>query len=251
MRRKALIIVSTVAVFCLTVIVACVWLFRARYIDTVVLANGEEFYSVVDEKLNARFKNLPFSAIKEDDVINLFSDDPYVKITDVKKVFPDRLRVEAEKRTEKYLVICGEKQFVADEEFILLKADETIENADELVSITVTTGDVDEGNLNKGEKIAGKAEGLFDCVISIYGRFKDSDLFSSAVIEYDPCCIRFQAKTGCGFKFYFENTSAEQKAEICALTEKAEECYFALDEREKREGIVHVFSADKIYWDIK
>ncbi len=251
MRRKALIIVSTVAVFILTVIVACVWLFRARYIDTVAPLSGEEFYSAVDEKLNSAFKNKPFTTVKEGDVVKLFADDPYVKVVAVKKVFPDRLKVEVEKRKEKYLVICGEKQFVADDEFVLLKADEPVENADELISITVTAGDVDEEKLKKGEKLIGKAEGLFDCVIAIYGDFKDPDLLAGAVIDYDPCCINFQTKTGCGIKFYFEDTSAEQKAAVCALTAKTEEYFGTLSEREKREGNIHVFSDEKIYWDIK
>lgn len=251
MKRKALIIVSTIAVFVLTVIVACVWLFRARYIDTVATSSGEEFYSAVDAKLNSAFKNKPFTTLKEGDVAKLFADDPYVKVIGVKKVFPDRLRVEVEKRKEKYLVICGEKQFVADDEFILLKADEPVENADELISITVTAGDVDEEKLKKGEKIIGKTEGLFDCVIAIYGDFKDPDLLAGAVIDYDPCCIKFQTKTGCGIKFYFEGTSAGQKAAVCALTTKTEEYFGALSEREKREGNIHVFSDGKIYWDIK
>lgn len=93
MKRKALIIVSTIAVFVLTVIVACVWLFRARYIDTVAASSGEEFYSAVDAKLNSAFKNKPFTTLKEGDVAKLFADDPYVKVIGVKKVFPDRLRV--------------------------------------------------------------------------------------------------------------------------------------------------------------
>ena len=251
MRRKAMIIVSTVAVFVLTVIVACVWLFRARYIDTIAPSSGEEFYTAVDEKLNSAFKNKPFFTIKDGDVTKLFADDPYVKVIEVKKVFPDRLSVEVEKRKEKYLVICGEKQFVADDEFVLLKADEPVENAGDLISITATDGDVDVGKLKKGEKLVGKAEGLFDCVIAIYGDFKDSGLFSGAVIDYDPCCINFTTRTGCGVKFYFENTSDEQKAVVCALTAKTEDYFGTLSEREKREGNIHVFPDGKIYWDIK
>ena len=162
MKRKALIIVSTIAVFVLTVIVACVWLFRARYIDTVATSSGEEFYSAVDAKLNSAFKNKPFTTLKEGDVAKLFADDPYVKVIGVKKVLPDRLSVEVEKRKEKYLVICGEKQFVADDEFILLKADEPVENADELISITVTAGDVDEEKLNKGERRYTRTEEALD-----------------------------------------------------------------------------------------
>lgn len=110
---------------------------------------------------------------------------------------------------------------------------------------------MDEEKLKKGEKIIGKTEGLFDCVIAIYGDFKDPDLLAGAVIDYDPCCIKFQTKIGCGIKFYFEGTSVGQKAAVCALTTKTEEYFGALSEREKREGNIHVFSDGKIYWDIK
>ena len=253
MKRKALIIVSTVAVFILTVIVAFVWLFRVRYIDVDVryidVDADADLYDYVEETLNENFLNKPSASVKESEIFTVFSSNPYVKVLEVSKVFPDRLKVVVKKRIEKYLVVCGERTYVADDEFVLLRVDEPAVSDAELIKIDVPAGHIISEDLTLGKKIVGSDKGLFDCAMAIYDGFSDKILISGAEITDDPSCITFDIKTGVNIKFYFEYATTEEKIAILERVSNVEKFFEGLSPEQKLKGSIHVIKGQDIRWD--
>lgn len=251
MKRKALVVVSTVAVFVLTVIAACVWLFRVRYIDVTA---DKEIIAVVDGKLNDAFADEPILSVGYSDVCALFASDPYVKVEEVETVFPDRLKVTVKKRVEKYLVVSGDEKYVVDEEFVLLRKGLDI-SGEGLTVVKVTSDDIAVESLVLGKKIEGTDEGLFDCAVKIYDSLRDKSVVSRIEITDEPTCVNFYLKTGVYVQFGFTSgvggtLTKEEKDAVCAKTAEAEEFFNSSTEYERLCGVILVFANRDVTWSM-
>lgn len=261
MNRKALMIVSTIAVFILTVVAAFLWLFRVRYIDVVVVSpvGDESSYEFIDEALTERFKGKLIVSVGNGEVKNSFSSYPKVKVVKADKVFPNRLKVTVKIRDGKFLITGDEysKNYVADDEFFIIETRDKSLDDGELIRVEVSGKDVSEEKLGIGETAQGNADGLFDSAVKIYDSFGDGYTFVKNVIikhETVNAYVRFETRTGAAIKFYFINPLSSEdpvalRNEICGRAKEARDYYFGLDENKKSGGTIHVIKGRTTFWD--
>lgn len=254
MNRKALVLVSTIAVFIMTAVVACVWLFRVRYIDlSAVVPDGDvETFKTVDEELKSRYSGKLMPSLNINEVADSISENPYVKVISVKKVFPDRLEVSIMRRVEKYIIEGKEFDYITDDDYILLKKiKKTDERDDKLIKIEVSEKDISETDMEEGKIVTGSVGGLFNSAVEIFNAFEDKfDLIESVKISGDFHYVRFKTKTGVVFDFSFLpiiGTTAPSSEDyehikpiITSKAKDVQEYYSTLSEGEKRNGVIYV-----------
>lgn len=262
MNRKAVMIISTVAVFVLTVVAAFLWLFRVRYIDVDVnRPEGDETsYEYIDDALTDKFRGKNISSVKSSDVVGLFSDNPYVKVVSVKKAFPNRLQVKVSIRSGRFL-LCGtdfDYGYITDEEFFVLEKQDISYSDDRLIRVDVTDGDVDKTSLEICRIAQGKSTGLFDATVRIYNSFENGFAFvkdASIKRESVNLFVVFNMRTGVKIRFDFTDPDTEfsvLKNEICEKAAEAQQLYYTLDEDRKSQGTVNVIKTNggvKTFWD--
>lgn len=255
MKRKKLIIFSTFAVFAMIAAVASAWLFRVRYIDLTVSAADDDgaTYILVDQTLQSGYvgKLLPFLSC--DDVSSDLSKDPYVKVLSVKKIFPDRLKVEVERRVERYVISGDNYDYVTDDDFILLKKLDKTDDASRggLINISVTEKDLSEDDMVLGKTVTGRIDGLFGSAVEIMNSFSDKTEFVASVkISGEFSYVRCETRTGVVVDFSFlpviggtkpdESEVENVKPLIVGKAKDAQDYYLSLDENKKRTGVVYV-----------
>lgn len=255
MKHKGLILSSTVIIFVLATVLSFVWLFRVRYIEVDCVAESSEkaiMYDKINGLLEDAYGGSSYFSIDEGEVIKLLTQDPYICVKSIKKVFPDRLQVSVVKRKERFAFFYGDETFVTDSEYILLRR-ETGETALEksIIKIELNNIDLDTDGLKFGKKIGYENDKLVGCMTAIFNGFSDGlNLIDKVTVYGVQKWIRFQTKTGVCLDFSFApsspNASAETvDAEAEALVNKSgevEKFYNELSEYKQRSGYVLVYT---------
>lgn len=123
MKYKRLLILSTVLLFVCVAVICSAMIFRIAYVEVeceqidgsteniLEFANGELKY------LNN--KNLLF--VRTKDLDKKLTENPYVKIVEIKKSFPNKIYVKISERQETFAVYDGQDYFMLDDEFKILR----------------------------------------------------------------------------------------------------------------------------------
>ena len=108
MKHKLLIVISTVLVFALTVVLALVWLLKIRYVEVNVVAQTgyeQALYEEIESVLSKEYVGKSYFFVSEKDIDDKITANPYVKVKEIKKVFPDKIIVEVERRKEQFAIV--------------------------------------------------------------------------------------------------------------------------------------------------
>lgn len=255
MKHKLLIVISTALVCVLTVILALVWLLKIRYVEiSVITETGFEqsLYEEIEGVMQGEFVGKSYLFVSEKDVEEKITANPYVKVKEIKKVFPDRLIVNVERRKEQFAIVYNEEYFVTDAEYCLLKktADEN-EVGEEVVKINLIDVSIDVNNLVEGKTIGYENNVLVGSTTEIFGKLKDGfNLVQKIEILGSRNWIRFYTKTGVCIEFSFSPIGGEDVVDkafaqtIVAKTLEVETFYNQLSESQKSNGYVIVLTKD-------
>lgn len=255
MKHKGIILLSTVLVFVLATVLSFVWLFKIRHVEIKVVAESSEeivTYDKVNDLIESTYKGKSYFAVKEQDVIATLTRDPYVSVKSVKKVFPDRLRIEIAKRKERFAILYDSVYYVTDSEYYLLKKVTDESQLDEsIIKITLTQINLDVSTLVLGQKIGAENAVLVGYMTSIFAGFNDGlNLIEDVTVMGVQNWIRFNTKTGVCIEFSFASSTPSPNGEINvaeanAIAGKAgevEKFYEGLTEYQKRTGYLLVYT---------
>lgn len=265
MKYKKAIIFSTIMIFVVAAAVALGWLFRARYfiVNDLNGLTGETaesgLYSFVCETLEKKYKGKWLFSFGEKEIENDLSANPYVELIEVKKTAPDKISVTFSERKERFLIVIGDKGYVTDSGYNLLRdvaATDFGEQEDSLVRVEVRGMDeLDFSALPKGKKITFEEENLFGAMTDIFGKFSDKLNFISGItIDGEKNIVEYRAQTGVIIDVSLavatadKPTEADKKAtreRICESVAEIESVYNNLDERSKRRGYIRVYETDE------
>ena len=255
MKHKGIIILSTVMVFVLTTILSFVWLLKIRHVEISVVAEATEeiaTYQDVSEVIDANYKGKSYFSVKEDEIFNKLSENPYLNVKSVTKVFPDRIKIEVAKRKERFAILYNGEYYVTDSEYYLLKKVSKESQLDEgIIQITLKEISLNVETLKLGQKIGAENDVLVGYMTAIFAGFTDGlNLVEDVTVMGKKNWIRFNTKTGVVIEFSFTPSTATALGEIdtseaLALVAKAgevEEKYNALSEAQKRTGYLLVYT---------
>ncbi len=255
MKHKSVILISTVILFVFATVLSFAWLLRIRYVETTAVAElsqEDETYSEVNGLLENLYMGKFYFSVRVDDIIEKLKENPYLNVKSVKKVFPDRIKVEIERRKERFAIIKDGEFYITDSEYYLLRK-ETDENKlnEGIIKITLINVDLKTESLVLGNKIGYANDNLVGCMTSIFNGFEDGlNLVDGVEVLGVQNWIRFSTKTGVCIEFSFApsspSLSAEQiKAENDLLVAKAgevEEYYNGLTEYNQNVGYILVYT---------
>ena len=257
MKHKGIIIISTVLIFLLASILSFVWLFKVRHIEIDVVAisaEKENTYEEVDKVLERNFGNRPFFAVKENEVKEILSENPYIKVLSVKKVFPDRIKISVEKRIERFSLIAENSVcYVTDSEYVLLRKETEFDKINEkIIKMTLSGINLDESTLKEGEKIGYGNDKLVGYMTTMFSSFTDGINFINEVtVKGKENRIVFNAKTGVTIEFRFAPSSPggmseeqikQEELAIVGKVKEVENYYLSLTEKEQRSGSILVLT---------
>lgn len=255
MKHKGIILLSTVMVFVLATVVSFVWLFKIRHVEIDVVAEAASeiaTYDKVNGLMEDTYKGRSFFSVKESDVTKTLSEDPYLNVKSVKKVFPDRLKIQVERRKERFAILYNSEYYITDSEYYLLKkvaVDSEIEEG--IIKITLTNITLDVDTLVLGQKIGAGNDVLVGRMTAIFAGFEDGlNLVKNVTVMGDQNWIRFNTKTGVIIEFSFvasdpKLSEDDKNAEAEAVVSKAgevEKAYHTLSEDNKRSGFLLVYT---------
>lgn len=253
MKHKILIIVSTVIVFVLTSVLAAIWLLKIRYIEVGVVAESsyeQETHDKVNSLIESKYNGYFFFAVSEEEITSMLTEDPYIKVLSVAKVFPDRIKISVERRKERFAISLNGGYYITDDEYHLLRKETDLEKVgDGVIKISVKDVEVKDESLIIGQKIGYGSDNLVGYTTSIFQGFSDGlNLIESVEVLGRQNWIWFKTKTGVIIEYSFApsspNASEEViKRETTALVNKAPEVeifYENLSESQKSGGYLLV-----------
>lgn len=255
MKHKLLIVISTVLVFVLTVVLALVWLLKIRYVEVNVVAQTgyeQALYEEIEGVLSKEYVGKPYFFVKEKDIDGKITANPYVKVKEIKKVFPDKIIVEIERRKEQFAIVYNQEFFITDDEYFLLKktADKS-EIKDGIVEITLLDIQLDVSTLVEGKAVGYENDVLVGSATEIFSNLKGGlNLVDRIEIIGSRNWVRFYTKTGVCIEFSFapigggEIVEKEFAQTIVAETQAVENFYNRLNESQKSVGYVIVLTKD-------
>ncbi|MBQ9514118.1 MAG: FtsQ-type POTRA domain-containing protein [Clostridia bacterium] len=150
MRIKKILIPIISAIFLITVICVSLSAFTVKEVNvsfsTFVKQDGAQDIQESLNKYNG--KNLLF--IKTDRIINEIEEDPYFKVSSIKKDFPNVLKISIEERKEVFVIEYKNKEYFADCEGRILSK---VKGDDYHNCLYVQFKNVDVEDITVGEKI--------------------------------------------------------------------------------------------------
>lgn len=255
MNKKAITIISTIAVFLLTVVAAFVWLSRTRYADVTVIggeietSDGRDYYDYVNSRVSGRFIGKSVFEIKKSEAEKLFSSDPRVKIVSVKRVFPNRIKLNAEIRSPEFVLRADgyEYDYVVDDEFFVIeKRVKNEKNADNLPIVNVNDCLPDK-TPELSKKVKGNVISLLEVAFANYDVYDDPTLVRSVTLNGGTNkSVEFAMTTGVKIKFvlgvakFTDKEFTFTKNEFCRNATNARDAYFGLPDSEKNEGVLRI-----------
>lgn len=256
MNKKAVTIISTIAVFLLTVVAAFLWLSRTRYVDVTVIGGetetsveGRDYYEYVNSRISGRFIGKSIFEIKKPEAEKLFASDPRVKIISVKRAFPNRIKVNAEIRSPEFVISADDYEFdyVVDDEFIVIeKRVKSAESAENLPVVDVN-GCLPDKTPELSKKISGNVISLLEVAFANYDVYDEPTPIVGINLNGGISkSIEFSMSTGVHIKFVLgviEFTDKEfisVKNEFCRNAEKARDDYLNLADNRKSEGMLWI-----------
>lgn len=122
MFSKRLIILIFSVLFVAVFVIASIFAFTVNKIDTEfsLTTDVDGNTSALNEKLSPYLgSNLIFLDVEK--IVSEINEDPYFECTSVEKSFPDSLKVSVRERKEVYVLYCGDKKYITDEEGFVLR----------------------------------------------------------------------------------------------------------------------------------
>lgn len=256
MNKKAVTIISTIAVFILTVVAAFLWLSRTRYVDVTVIGGetetsveGRDYYEYVNSRVSGRFIGKSIFEIKKSEAEKLFASDPRVKIVSVKRAFPNRIKVNAEIRSPEFVISADEYEFdyVVDDEFIVIeKRVKSAESAENLPVVDVNDCLPDK-TPELSKKISGNVILLLEVAFANYDVYDEPTPIVGINLNGGISkSIEFSMSTGVNIKFvlgvieFTDKGFISVKNEFCRNAEKARDDYLNLADNRKSEGMLWI-----------
>ena len=254
MKYKRLVLISTVLVFVMMLALAFVWLGRVRFVYVRVDNNvsDNEIYKKAEDTLTDRFKGKLFFSVSVSDIENELKQYPYAKVLSVKKSFPDRLDIVLTKRQEAFVFNEGDKYYVMDSEYYLLREAQSDDEIDSTVTrIHLKAVDLGVDKSEIGSKVDYKVNKLFGYMTTIYGNLNDNNINYAAnivkeiVIDGEKEFIYLRTNTGVTLSFWFDRKSDSVAKNICNSVSDVKEYYESrCDEYKKRNGYISVVAKD-------
>ena len=261
MKHKFIIVLSTVIVFFLTVMLSLVWLLKIRYVEVNVVAETnfeQELYAEIEGIMQKDFVGRSYLFVSEDEIENKITQNPYVKVKEIKKVFPDKLIVSVERRQEQFAIVYNDeesgllKYFITDEEYFLLKkTDDVNAISQSVVKINLSGIKLDQTSLVEGKTVGYENDILVGSATEIFDNFTNGfNLVKQIEIIGERNWIRFYTKTGVCIEFSFSPVGGEDAIDtefakkIVAKTNEVESFYSSLTENQKSKGYVIVLTKD-------
>lgn len=260
MKHKFAVVASTVMIFVAAMLLSGAWLLRVRYFvvhDINGVENGEtksELYEYVNGVLEENYKNKWIFTFKEKDVREILGVNPYVEITEVKKVFPDRLEITMLERKERFALLCDNKYYVTDSKYYLLRVADKLTDTEIDNLKTVNVKNIEGFDLSKamvGEKISSYGGLLFESMTTIFETFSDGLNFVKSIeIDGEKNVVDYQTQTGVIINVSFSVASVDNPNDtdkktvcekICLNANLIDSLYQSLSEREKRFGYIRVY----------
>ncbi len=135
--RRTLVSIITAAFIAISVFVFFT-AFKIKEIDaTYTTVEASSRVSSVKETLNEKVgENLLF--VKTEDIKAEIECDPYFKVTEIKKSFPNVIEISVKERREIFYVLSSEKFFIVSEDGVVLRSSE--EKPSGLIEITLSSG---------------------------------------------------------------------------------------------------------------
>ncbi len=172
MKHKKLALTFSICIF-VAILMISTWLIctvREVVVDySFSTEKTEEEILQINDDLSKYIGKNVFS-VKADDVAMTLSDNPYIKVVDVKVALPFKVRVEVEERIESFCV-QGEDGFyvISEEGYVLAKGERNESRADGKPHVLVK-GDVPAFTVNT---MAVDDNGLYSVAVAIINSFED------------------------------------------------------------------------------
>ena len=205
---------------------------------TVVSAEGRSDSEALQKKLEKEYVGKSSFFVKKEEVLSAFRNYPYFIVTDFKKVYPNKLTLSVEEKTEKYAfaVTEGDRDvyYVADDTGDILRKSEKNENkADGGENVLVTGLKFSNGNFTADEyfsvviRSCEKAEQFAGAARSCIESFE---------IQRDATGAMMIIETREGVTIYIDNPAVETDKKI----EAAIRYYIELEDKDKLFGYITV-----------
>lgn len=244
MKNKKLWVSLIAVVFSFVVICLSITAFTIKQvkISFVMSSNSFDAKEVTASTQVFNGKNLLFfntSEIKEK-----LEENPYIKVVNVEKVFPNVINVEVEERREIYFIDFGGKTYITDKDGFVLseKNEDRIYGSHEYIKLNLLSKTASDNfavvSVNLGEKIQTTSDEFFYKAISLCEQVNLTDSVKELTVEkyFDGQeHINVTFNTYSNVKIVLEK--AEQKG-----AEKTEKAFKIYDEEfsdyRKSEGVI-------------
>ena len=156
MKYKRVLIFVTILFFITVLIFSSSMLFSVNEIEVKgsTISNSNEDVLSKTEDVVTLYKGKNYVFINENKISKeIEASSPYVKVTNVKKVFPNKILVEVKERKEALCLVYNSAYYTLDEELVILKVEsENKNNVDGLknVELNLNVADFDEAELKAG-----------------------------------------------------------------------------------------------------
>lgn len=241
MKKRLLSIILSAVLFLIVVVMGGYFIFM---IDTVsvyygVLSDkGVEYSAQIQSALEEAYKGKNLLFVSEDAADEIFAQYPYVKVTSVRKVYPDKLAVYAEENAERFAVANSSGGYdMLDADGQLLSTREKNENyADSYSNILLEGFGEYSSALSKSDEFMA-AKQMCDYMHEAFGG-----------IRANVRALKYAAPTSSKADSYFEFTMTEgviiRISNPFSLTEEkckgAVERYLSLEPEDRLYGLITV-----------
>lgn len=248
MRHKSLLLVLTCVVGAFIGFLCFKTLFSVKDITVEYTVKNESSVEDVFEIIN-KYKGKSMFTIDTDQLKEEITKDRFLKVIEIKKVYPNELVVNLSERTEVFYYKTQDEYYYLDEDFFVTKkTSDFVENADNLMEIAFTDYSDDavsehyiECNLKDTCVFPENFNEILLQCFSASGDQKQNILKAEVLFMVNNegnYRINLYMREGVIVQLYYANVSTYEKAE------KGINYYLTLNEKRKTSGAVIVFERE-------
>ena len=166
MQNKRIISVFIMLIFCAALAIGGSTVFTVAEVEaSYSLISNEQKAKINDvDTLLDSFEGENIMLLKNSEITELLKSYTYLKITEIKKVYPNSIIVKISERKELFAVLSGQKYFMLDREgFVLSEKNLNQNNIDNQANIILQA----EGQYNVGTMAVPDNSEMFNCLLNI------------------------------------------------------------------------------------
>ncbi len=114
MSKRRLVLTTTAIIFLLALVLGVYTVFTVNSVSVyydVVSENGLKYSKEIQDKLEDKWLGKNILLIKEENVLSVFDEYPYVEEISARKVYPNKIVVYARENTERFAVESADKSY--------------------------------------------------------------------------------------------------------------------------------------------